>query len=315
MALNLKVLQCEKCNGEIVPLEQHSNNIVLGKCAFCGTPYALSEEHDPQTQSDYIETNYDRKIRNGYEWIHVHKDYESASNVFKKAIEEKVEDYRGFWGLVNALSQEFTNVKVKKSDYCDIKVTFQKTLKAVQAHESKAVENQLQSIWDDYVTSIKDYWHVKEIKITKIKAKLSDTTEQLNNVKEKLNNLERQVSNKSTEIYKLETKKSFRTFNRFLSCGLLSAIPIYWILSMIGTSRLLVFILSAFLSIALILFSNTLRLKIKYSHLNNDINEKRILITKLRDKYNNKYQKKNQLEQSLNKLQKDVNDMKQCLYH
>lgn len=316
MALNIKVLQCEKCNGEIVPLEKHSNNIVFGKCAFCGTPYALSEEHAPRTQSDYIETNYDIKIRNGYEWMHVHKDYESAINVFKKAIDEKVEDYRGFWGLVNALSKEFTDIAVNKSVFCDIQASFHKTIKAVQAHESKVVENQLQSIWDDYVKRVKNYWHSKEIEITRIKTNLSDTTKLLNNARQKLNYMERQISNSITEKYEIKEKKSFNTFGMYMSYGLLSVMIICGILYIIKAAfGMLIFIILVFLSIALILFINTIRLKIKYSRLNDDINQKSILIAELRDSYNNKYQEKDRLEKSLNELQKDVNEMKQYLYY
>lgn len=313
MGLNMKVLQCEKCGGEIVPLEQTGNaqKIVFAKCIFCGTPYALSEEHAPQTQADYIETNFDRKIRNGYEWMHVHNDYESAVNVFKQAIDEKVDDYRGFWGVVNALSKEFTYVEVNKNTYSQIASAYQKTLKAVQAHEDEAVANQMSSIWEDYVKRIKNYWHIKEIELSKLKIKLSDKTDQFYKANKYLNNVTKQISDDDSKLYKIKYSKSYNNTSKYIASFILFSLLI--IIASILLDNALLILFEVLVPVFLVLIGNSIRLKVKYSRLAKDKSRKEDLKIDALDNHNNKYREKEQLEKTLKNLETDLNDMKSYL--
>lgn len=198
MALKIQILKCEQCGGDIVPLKHSSflpGGTVQAKCVHCGTPYALSSDH-ANVESSYVTTIFDKEIRNGYEWMHVQRDYSYATAAFEKATRENPADYRGFWGLVNANSKELEDHTIGKSQFSNVETNFQRAYTAAKAHEDEAVAEKLQGTWNAYKDCVREYWSTKGKEIEEKRKKITENEREIECLSKDINKLNRKRSKK-----------------------------------------------------------------------------------------------------------------------
>ncbi|MDO4156305.1 MAG: hypothetical protein Q4D37_05960 [Oscillospiraceae bacterium] len=222
MALKIQILKCEQCGGDIIPLKHSSflpGGAVQAKCVHCGTPYALSSEH-ANVESSYVTTVFDKEIRNGYEWMHVQKDYAYATAAFEKATHENPADYRGFWGLVNANSKELEDHTIGKSQFSNVETNFQRAYTAAKAHEDEAVAEKLQGTWNAYKDCVREYWNTKGKEIEEKRKKITEN--------------EREMACLSKDVEKLNRKRSKKVSLPFIFAEVLCIIIFAFIIGISG---------------------------------------------------------------------------------
>jgi len=99
--------KCTNCGGEIQVNEKSES----GFCMYCGGKIIIKEavqkmKIDGKVQVDGINTA-DKLAKNGETFL-ILEEYEKARKTFKKLSEQFPEDYRGWWGVVRAYTDNLT---------------------------------------------------------------------------------------------------------------------------------------------------------------------------------------------------------------
>lgn len=107
--------RCKNCNGDIqVDVERKT-----GFCPYCGTKYITEDViNNYNTYNNYKienatiklndEHSVENKLKNAEINLSQFKDYKKAEQIFREVTEIAPGNYRGWWGLVRSITQEFS---------------------------------------------------------------------------------------------------------------------------------------------------------------------------------------------------------------
>ena len=116
----LVAAKCTKCGGEL----QIDNAQEAAICPYCGTPFIVekainyytthnvtnigSVEHADIHMED--SRGLETRLKNAESYLVQHKDYDKAEKLFRSITEEFAGDWRGWWGVVRAMTHEFEGI-------------------------------------------------------------------------------------------------------------------------------------------------------------------------------------------------------------
>ena len=116
----LVAAKCTKCGGEL----QIDNAQEAAICPYCGTPFIVekainyytthnvtnigSVEHADIHMED--SRGLETRLKNAESYLVQHKDYAKAEELFRSITEEFAGDWRGWWGIVRAMTHEFEGI-------------------------------------------------------------------------------------------------------------------------------------------------------------------------------------------------------------
>lgn len=107
--------KCKQCGHNM----QVDESLERGFCPACGTPYV--KEDVVNNYNTYNTTNYqiehadvvisdngsvEKRLENAEVFLTVHHDYFKAKTLFKSVTDDEPADYRGWWGLVRAVTYD-----------------------------------------------------------------------------------------------------------------------------------------------------------------------------------------------------------------
>ena len=153
--------KCKNCGGDI----RLDENLTRGKCKYCGTEFVKS---DIIVKNNYNINNAmlvidDDKITeqmftNAETYLSILKDYDKAFSEYHSITQSKANDYRGWWGISRAASQDFTLIDISQQDYEKMCYYADNALKLVPNNEKTTLKKQ----WDDYKQKIEEYIALKD---------------------------------------------------------------------------------------------------------------------------------------------------------
>lgn len=112
--------KCPCCGGEI----QIDDSRKEAFCSFCGAKfiaesaicyYNTTNEYHIEHADFHVEDSrgIESRLANAESFLTVHKNYERANEEYSSITNDYSGDWRGWWGVVRALSREFSGVQVQ----------------------------------------------------------------------------------------------------------------------------------------------------------------------------------------------------------
>src|SRR5699024_5644409 len=95
----------------------------------------------------------DAKVENATTFLKVFKEYEKARQIFGSITDIKSSDYRGWWGLVQVDTREFTVVNCTRTQFQRIERNAARAFSVA----SPEVRQFLQTQWNEYLFHVKNH--------------------------------------------------------------------------------------------------------------------------------------------------------------
>lgn len=148
--------KCKSCGAPIT----FDDSLLNGVCEYCHTRFVKEDIviNNNYNLKDAIviinnENSIDDKLKNAETYLTKLGDYEKAKKIYKSITESNANDYRGWWGLVQVLTKQFTFIRRKKSDFDEIE-KYAKNAFSVASEEQRKVLNEK---WIPYSRKAKEY--------------------------------------------------------------------------------------------------------------------------------------------------------------
>ncbi len=151
-------LKCKNCGGDIE--FDDSNN--YGICQYCGTTF---KKEEAQTVNNYYnnvsnttviyndETSIEAKLKNAETFLTTVNQKDEAMEIYEYVTKNKPDDYRGWWGLVRVLSEDFSYTALSENEFSVLEKYAGTALKV--ADESQ--KNEIAPVWEEYSGKVKQY--------------------------------------------------------------------------------------------------------------------------------------------------------------
>lgn len=148
--------KCKSCGAPITFDDSLSNGI----CEYCHTKFikediVINNNYNFKDATVIIndENSIDNKLKSAEAYLTKLDDYEKAKIIYKSITEINANDYRGWWGLVQVLTKQFTYIECKKSDFDEIE-KYAKNAFSVASEEQRKVLN---AEWISYSQKARAY--------------------------------------------------------------------------------------------------------------------------------------------------------------
>lgn len=146
-------MKCKNCGG-IIEVDDDKSTYI---CKYCDTPYTkedliVNNEFHYHNQFDNAtvivndERSIEARLKNAEFYLTKRGDLYKAQEIYEYVIEYKGSDYRGWWGMVRVLTENFTVELQEREDYEYIK-SFADT---AMEQAPKEVKEEIQSLWNIY---------------------------------------------------------------------------------------------------------------------------------------------------------------------
>lgn len=154
----LVAAKCTMCGSELTV----DSSLKSAKCTSCGTEYIVQDAinyHNTYNVTNIEhagsvivkdESSVDSRIENATANLIQHKNYARAKEIFQSVVNDKSGDFRGWWGLARAESEDFTLYNCSQSRFNTIKNNVDGALRVAPPE----VKNQLQQQWSTYEQSV-----------------------------------------------------------------------------------------------------------------------------------------------------------------
>ena len=129
----MKPLVCELCSGN--EFEWKDGFFV---CRFCGTKYTSDGFFKDMAAKEKLLANAQTFLKLG--------QFDKALRIFRKVADLYPDDYRGWYGIADVLSQHFTLVDLEDKAFRDIVSYMEKALKTADD-----CFDEVKAVWDDYL--------------------------------------------------------------------------------------------------------------------------------------------------------------------
>lgn len=153
--------KCKNCGGDI----RLDENLTRGKCEYCGTEFVKSDmivNNNYTIQNATLVVNEENLTEqmfvNAETYLTTLKDYDKAFNAYQSITQSKVNDYRGWWGMLRSVSHDFTLIENTKQVYEQMCSYADNALKLVPNGEKIALTNR----WESYRQQVEEYISSKD---------------------------------------------------------------------------------------------------------------------------------------------------------
>ena len=198
---------CTQCGSQL-EIESSQEAAV---CPYCNTPFVVEKAINNYNTTNVTnieklhanvvnvstDNSLDNRLRSGDTYIKF-GEYEQAEGVFGKITEEYPYDYRGWWGLIRAKTDDISNIDVSKKVYNFVCECYKK----VDLLAPKDKKEQLSSEFEDY--SNKTYERIEQLN-TSLNKHMDDLNREEEKTIQKIySQYEENVSKLERDIFKVE---------------------------------------------------------------------------------------------------------------
>lgn len=236
--MNLVVAKCTQCSKQ---LEVNPNN-EASICSHCGTAFITKKAiyyHKMDNQSQIAHTNVqmnsekpvDKYIRVATIFYEKNQDYKKSFELFRKAIEEAPDDYRGWYGILRIFTNDFqlTSGYFSSQPWWETAVTyFGEDATEKYANKNEAFLSELTEVYlrmdavadEDIKVSLSGTWNSYAFVTRK---SLYDVMEQYKLIQEEIAIHKKSYNDKLVELSKL--KSELGTYKQRVKHGIGSVLP------------------------------------------------------------------------------------------
>lgn len=107
----LSAAVCPQCSAPLKPVDENG----VMKCEFCGA-VLLDKRHSFVHTTRDFESEMNHYIENA-ECLMEDGEYSTAFNQFRQVAENFSRDYRGWWGMARAATEEFSDTDISEDDF------------------------------------------------------------------------------------------------------------------------------------------------------------------------------------------------------
>lgn len=148
--------KCKNCGGDI----RLDENMTHGRCEYCGTEFVKSDmivHNNYAIQNATLVLNEEdvteQMFINAETYLTTLWDYTKAFETYRMITQSKVNDYRGWWGLVRSLSHNFTVFQCSEQDYTQMRSYANNAIQLAQSPEKDTLVQQ----WNNYRQQVESY--------------------------------------------------------------------------------------------------------------------------------------------------------------
>lgn len=145
-------LKCKNCGGII----EYDDSQSTAVCKYCNTQYTkeeltINQNYYNTTVIFNDESSVESLLENAEAYLTKINNYEKARDIFSRVIEQKGSDYRGWWGKLRALTEEFSLEMCSEIEYKEIEKCADIAIKLAD----ESLKDELRQIWKPYNSSLK----------------------------------------------------------------------------------------------------------------------------------------------------------------
>lgn len=143
--------KCTNCGASL----QIDNTQQAAICPYCHSAYVVQQAINNYNYNVIVkdESSIDAKVENATTFLKVFKEYEKARQIFVSITDVKSSDYRGWWGLVQVDTREFTVVNFTRTQFQCIEQNAARAFSVA----SPEVRQFLQTQWNEYLFHVKNH--------------------------------------------------------------------------------------------------------------------------------------------------------------
>lgn len=143
--------KCTNCGASL----QIDNTQQAAICPYCHSAYVVEQAINNYNYNVIVkdESSIDAKVENATTFLKVFKEYEKARRIFVSITDVKSSDYRGWWGLVQVDTREFTVVNCTRTQFQCIEQNAARAFSVA----SPEVRQFLQTQWNEYLFHVKNH--------------------------------------------------------------------------------------------------------------------------------------------------------------
>ena len=143
--------KCTNCGASL----QIDNTQQAAICPYCHSAYVVEQAINNYNYNVIVkdESSIDAKVENATTFLKVFKEYEKARQIFGSITDIKSSDYRGWWGLVQVDTREFTVVNCTRTQFQCIEQNAARAFSVA----SPEVRQFLQTQWNEYLFHVKNH--------------------------------------------------------------------------------------------------------------------------------------------------------------
>ena len=143
--------KCTNCGASL----QIDNTQQAAICPYCHSAYVVEQAINNYNYNVIVkdESSIDAKVENATTFLKVFKEYEKARQIFVSITDVKSSDYRGWWGLVQVDTREFTVVNCTRTQFQCIEQNAARAFSVA----SPEVRQFLQTQWNEYLFHVKNH--------------------------------------------------------------------------------------------------------------------------------------------------------------
>lgn len=143
--------KCTNCGASL----QIDNTQQAAICPYCHSAYVVQQAINNYNYNVIVkdESSIDAKVENATTFLKVFKEYEKARQIFVSITDVKSSDYRGWWGLVQVDTREFTVVNCTRTQFQCIEQNAARAFSVA----SPEVRQFLQTQWNEYLFHVKNH--------------------------------------------------------------------------------------------------------------------------------------------------------------
>lgn len=143
--------KCTNCGASL----QIDNTQQAAICPYCHSAYVVEQAINNYNYNVIVkdESSIDAKVENATTFLKVFKEYEKARQIFGSITDIKSNDYRGWWGLVQVDTREFTVVNCTRTQFQCIERNAARAFSVA----SPEVRQFLQTQWNEYLFHVKNH--------------------------------------------------------------------------------------------------------------------------------------------------------------
>ena len=174
-------------------------------CPYCHTPFVTEKAINNYNTTNVTnignlhadvvnvsdDQSRDNRVKSGETFIKMN-DYASAQKIFSKLTEECPYDYRGWWGLIQVYSENFTDMGINRTALLNIETIYSKACTVATAEEKDNMNAKYRAYYDTIKNDLDTTMNATN---QKIKQLTNEFDRQKSNLESRINDLNEQEKN------------------------------------------------------------------------------------------------------------------------
>ena len=150
---------CKNCGGKIILDDKMKSGI----CEYCKTTFVREEQnitnhfHNNTTVVYNTDSSIEEKLKSADVHLNKLNNYENAREIYEYVIQNKADDYRGWWGMVLVLSRKLTYIRCDGNEFAEMKGYAENAMKVADDEHRKEIS----ALWNDYDSKVSEYMQNK----------------------------------------------------------------------------------------------------------------------------------------------------------